>query len=78
MYPKILKITSIRTKYQQSTSGCSDRMVKLLKQSSQVVRAIFMLFDDFVPLITSQILGCEVSQVLHTNIERNKWLSLLL
>ena len=47
-------------------------MVKLLKQSSQVARAIVMLFDDFVPLITSQVLGCEVSKVLHTNIERNK------
>ena len=36
-----------------------------------------MLFDGFVPLITSQVLGCEVSQVLHSNIERNKWLSIL-
>ena len=36
-----------------------------------------MLFDGFVPLIMSQVLGSEVSQVLHTNIERNKWLSVL-
>ena len=36
-----------------------------------------MLFDGFVPLIMSQVLGCEVFQVLHTNIERNKWLSVL-
>ena len=36
-----------------------------------------MLFDSFVPLIMSQVLGCEVFQVLDTNIERNKWLSIL-
>ena len=36
-----------------------------------------MLFDGFVPLIMSQVLGCEVFQVLHTNIESNKWFSVL-
>ena len=36
-----------------------------------------MLLDGFVPLIMSHVLGCEVFQVLHTNIERNKWLSVL-
>ena len=35
-----------------------------------------MLFDGFVPLIASQVLGCEVSQVLHSNIDI--WLSVQL
>ena len=31
-----------------------------------------MLFDGIFPLIASQVLGCEVSEALHTDIERNK------
>ena len=36
-----------------------------------------MLYDGFVPLIMSQVLGCEVSSISHQYIERNKWLSVL-
>ena len=49
----------------------------LLEQFSQVARAISMLFDSFMLLIASQVLGCEVSQVLNTKKEINKWLSVL-
>ena len=34
------------------------------------------VIGQFVPLIASQVLGYEVFQVLHTNIEKNKWWSL--
>ena len=37
-----------------------------------------MLFNGFVSLSMSQVLGCEVFQVLHTIIKRNEWLSVQL